>query len=112
MGSLTKLPNTLIKLKIHGLNRRESLSFLTRFTNLQEIVLFDFQVEGFKVLHHTIFPQLKILKFKDKCPDHEDIIKFLEINGKNLEQLHFNDTKDDVSNLDIVKFCPNLKSLI
>ena len=35
----------------------------------------------------------------------------MEKNGRNLEHLHFNDTNDDDSNLDIVKFCPNLKSL-
>ncbi len=72
---------------------------------------FDFKAEGFKVLQHIKFTQLKILKFKGKCPKSKDLIEFLEVNGKNLEQLYFDDTKDDDSNLILIKFCPNLKSL-
>ncbi len=40
LDSLIKLVNTLIKLKLHGIGSYESLSFLTRFTNLQKLVFF------------------------------------------------------------------------
>src|SRR6266542_3737202 len=63
------------------------LSFLNSFANLQEII-FSFEYpdtfEGFNKLQHVTFPQLHILKFQYACPDVDMLIKFLEINGKNL----------------------------
>ncbi|RIA83582.1 hypothetical protein C1645_809140 [Glomus cerebriforme] len=52
----------------------------------------------------------KILKFLYTFPKVETLIKFLEINGKNLIEFCVGD--DDVLlNSAIAKFCPNLKSL-
>src|ERR1043165_6881942 len=112
--SLTNLPNTLIKLKLHGMGRNESLSFLTNFTNLQVLVLSNFKVEGSQALHHVDFTRLKVLKFKREPPYHADLMKFLERNGRNLELLRFHgddDANDDYFNLNLMNFCPNLKTL-
>ena len=53
----------------------------------------------------SIFLQLKVLKFI--------LIKFLEINGKNLTEFCINRFRGNVDsiNLALAKFCPNLKIL-
>jgi len=112
ISSLTKLPNTLIKLDIDSGGFYLPLTFLTKFTNLRELVLsFYYHDEYFKYLQHVTFPQLQILKFYYECPNHEYLIKFLEKNGKNLKELYINDIDLNSLNLTIAKCCPNLKSL-
>ncbi|GBC10101.1 hypothetical protein RclHR1_09330006 [Rhizophagus clarus] len=55
-----------------------------------------------------------ILKIKEKYPRVELLIKFLEINGKNLKEIRIGDffgDSDNSLNLAIAKFCPNLRIL-
>ncbi|EXX77921.1 hypothetical protein RhiirA5_411120 [Rhizophagus irregularis] len=115
--SLSKHSNTLIKLKIYGCEYytrfRPLLSFVTRFTNLRELILSFRYKHNFSELDNNlkcvIFPYLQILKFPHSCPDDDILIKFLENNGKNLVEFYINSS--DSLNLAIAKFCPNLKSL-
>src|SRR5687767_14846667 len=62
---LTKLPNTLIKLNIRY---PIPLLFITKFANLQELVLdfydmYDDVLEDFEKLQHITFSQLHVLRF-------------------------------------------------
>jgi len=89
------------------------LSFISNFTNLQELTLslgYDY-FGDFEKLQHVTFSQLKSLKFLLGYPNHEYLIKFLEINGKYLERFDI-ECFDNSLNLAIAKFCPNLKSLL
>src|SRR6266540_1437469 len=65
ISSLTRLPNTLIKLDFDDQGYKPiPLSFIAKFTNLQELVLsFNHNIESFKNLQHVIFPQLQTLSF-------------------------------------------------
>jgi hypothetical protein len=60
-----------------------------------------------------IFLQLKVLKFMHLIPKIEMLIKFLEINGKNLTEFCINRFRGNVDliNLALTKFCPNLEIL-
>ncbi|CAI2169841.1 13917_t:CDS:2 [Funneliformis geosporum] len=110
---LTKHSTTLIRLQINGTGNYESLLFISNFINLRELILsFDYEYvfEDFRTLQDVTFPRLRVLKFPNKCPNHEYLIKFLENNGKNLEEFDI-DITDNSLNLAIAKFCPNLKSL-
>ncbi|GBB87620.1 hypothetical protein RclHR1_01410003 [Rhizophagus clarus] len=123
--SLIKHTNTLIKLKIYWeaynfLNRSKQLSFITKFSILQELVLSFQRNDHFdeinNILQHSIFPHLKILKFPYRYPKVEILIKFLKNNGKNLKEFFINYTlpilpADDLLNLRISKCCPNLRLL-
>ena len=69
-----------------------------------------------KILKITIcyFPQLQILKIRYAYPRVGLLIKFLEINGRNLKELYLGDMvgdSDDSLNLAIAKFCTNLRKL-
>jgi hypothetical protein len=114
--SLAKSSLTITKLEIDTNN--VSLSFISMFINLQELILdldpenprADDAFEGFDQLQYVKFPQLKIFEFNCFCPKLEMLIKFLEINGKNLTRfVGFYDCK--TMNLTLAKFCPNLKNL-
>jgi len=116
--SLIKLPNTLITIKLkvnlYYFDKTHApfilpLSFLAKFTNLQEIVLSA--LHSFENLQHVTFPQLQILKFHHNCPGFEFLNEFLKNNGKNLKVLQLDKMDFDLLDLDIAKFCPNLKSL-
>ncbi len=112
--SLTKLPDDLIKLDFDADQGYEPipLSFIAKFTNLQELVLsFNYNTESFKNLQHVFFPQLQILRFNYKCPNHDYLIKFLENNGKNLIEIYLDEVNINSLNLAISNFCPKLKSL-
>ncbi|RIA80896.1 hypothetical protein C1645_837877 [Glomus cerebriforme] len=117
--SLNKLSNTLIKLNLYGGYGIHyiPLSFIANFTNLQEIKLSFNNIntfEGFEKLLFVTFPQLKILKIQFSFPRCEILIRFLEINGKNLKELYLGDMSgesDDSLNLAIAKFCTNLRKL-
>jgi hypothetical protein len=113
--SLLKHSNSLIKLKIYGSEyyRNRPLSFVTKLTNLRELVLsrcyFD---ELNNKLQYVIFPHLQVLKFPHSYPDDNILIKFLENNGKNLKEFYvMSNYESDSLNLAIAELCPNLKSL-
>jgi hypothetical protein len=116
---LTKLPNTLIKLKIRNLKRISfSLTFIANFLNMQELELLFINDEcfgEFEKLQYAIFPQLlKVLRIPDFYPKNGLLITFLENNGKNLEEIYISDNvvrSDSSINLAISKFCSNLKKL-
>ncbi|RIA97025.1 hypothetical protein C1645_856052 [Glomus cerebriforme] len=110
-SSLNKFSLSLTKLKID--NSYIPLSFISIFKNLQELsFFFEFKegLEDFTQLQYVKFPNLKILRFLYEYPKAEILMKFLEINGKNLEELYIFDN-DNSLNLAIAKFCPNLKTL-
>src|ERR1051325_7962375 len=119
--SLTKHSNSLVKLFIDGEYSfsfyQIPLSFIAKFTNLQELVLnlyCETQIEDFKMLQYVTFSQLKVLKIRHKFPKYELLINFIEINGKNLRECYIGDhtrVSDNSLNLAIAKFCPNLRKL-
>ncbi|PKY27836.1 hypothetical protein RhiirB3_529475 [Rhizophagus irregularis] len=131
--SLTKNSNKLTKLHLHSENNDNlPLSFISLFTNLQEFK-FSFlsyfvsyiNIKDFEKLQHINFPKLQTLKIPYQCPKPEYLMKFLEINGKNLRRVYicegicegiFNtvfNPKGLNKNLilSIANFCPNLKRL-
>ena len=89
---LSKFSDTLIKYELNeqlfGGNYNMPLSFISKYTNLKELVLsFDIYSDSFKCfknLEFVTFPQLEILEFPFIHPRIEELIKFLENNGKNL----------------------------
>ncbi|PKK64828.1 hypothetical protein RhiirC2_786967 [Rhizophagus irregularis] len=106
--SLTKHANTLTKLFLQGISK---LSFLPKFTNLQELDLSS-GFEDFKELQYVIFPYLEILKLYYGYEEFEMLIKFLENNGRNLREFNvYGCNSNNSLNLAIAKFCPNLRSL-
>ncbi|GBB84500.1 hypothetical protein RclHR1_11060005 [Rhizophagus clarus] len=114
---MTKLPKTLIRLIFCGRMRSIPLSFIKNFTNLQELQLsFDYTkcFLDFEKLQYANLPQLQILKIQHACPRYEFLIKFIENNGKNLKELYMGDIRghsDNLLNLAIAEFCPNLRKL-
>ncbi|GBC28184.2 hypothetical protein GLOIN_2v1876960 [Rhizophagus irregularis DAOM 181602=DAOM 197198] len=111
-SSLTKSSLTLTKLVI--MQYYIPLSFISIFKNLQELVLsFDYRDSfyDFNMLQYITFSHLRVLKFLFAIPRVETLIKFLEINGKNLTEFHVGD-HDNSLNLAVAKFCPSLKNLI
>jgi hypothetical protein len=116
--SLTKHSNNLIKLKIHWRkydywNKTEQLSFVTSFTNLQELILSFHHKDcfiGFNKLLDIPFSRLQTLKFLYEYPDDNILIKFIENNGKNLKEFYINSSSNLIL-LSIAEFCPNLRSL-
>ncbi|RIA85048.1 hypothetical protein C1645_831368 [Glomus cerebriforme] len=110
---LSKIPNTLIKLNIHEGNHYIPLSFIAKFTNIQELMLSFRKSDSFgdfKKLQYITFSKLQSLEFRHKCPKNELLIKFLENNGKNLKEFYI--IKSNYSlNLAISKYCPNLRKL-
>ncbi|GBB84542.1 hypothetical protein RclHR1_01110027 [Rhizophagus clarus] len=113
-----KLPNTLIKLNLISKrnHRSMSLSFIAKFSNLQELkLLFDeSDFIDFDKLSDISFPQLQILKFQHIRPNNEALARFLENNGKNLKELYVGVSRDssysnNLLNSSISKFCTNLR---
>ena len=109
--SFVKHSDSLIKLKIYGDGNCGPLSFIYKFTNLQELVISFEALRYFDdfELQHASFPQLKVLKFPLASPTVEVLTKFLENHGKNLTEFHYG--FNSLFNLTIAKLCPNLKSL-
>ena len=95
------------------------LSFIGKFTNLQELVLsycYGDIDEVFKTLQYVNLPRLQILNFKyGKHPRFELLTKFLDNNGKKLKELHINSNyvgnDNKLLNSVIAKFYPNLRRL-
>ncbi|PKC16696.1 hypothetical protein RhiirA5_406750 [Rhizophagus irregularis] len=113
---MKKIPNNLNKLHLRKSNQT-SLSFITKFTNLQELVLsldLEDHLEGFEKLQFAIFPQLQILKITRSLPEIRLLVKFLENNGGYLKELFIGEDRfgyDFTLNLSIAKFCTNLRKL-
>src|SRR5207248_10500712 len=102
--ALIKHSNTLTKLCLYRYRIR--LLQLQSFFNLQEIeFIFDTQTqfEYFKKLQFVTFPKLQSLKFPCQCPKLEYLMKFLEINGKNLKEVYIKECDNDLY-LSIAKF--------
>ncbi|RIA96290.1 hypothetical protein C1645_815608 [Glomus cerebriforme] len=110
LPSLTNHSDTLKTLHLHGEVNYDSSSFITKFTNLQELDLsLEYEnAEYFKELQYHTFPHLKSLHFN--CPKVEILINFLKINGKTLNNFYV-DKYDESLYFAIAKYCPNLKSL-
>ena len=107
--SLTKHHNTLTKLCISSYSKKD-ISFIAPFKNLQELVIPALSENFFRFeLQYATFPYLQILKLPNGQPNTEDLMKFLEKNGKNLNELDID--CDDKLKFSIVQFCPNLKKL-
>src|SRR5581483_3792954 len=90
-----------------------SLLFIDKFTNLQELALSFRNVssfEDFKKLQYITFSQLTSLEFRYQCPRNELLIKFLENNGRNLRSF-YTKKSDNLLNLAISKYCPNIRNL-
>ncbi|GBC10274.1 hypothetical protein RclHR1_00950011 [Rhizophagus clarus] len=112
LSLITKLPNTLIKLNLYNYNNL-SLSFITKFSNLQELELsFEYYEDftDFEKLSYVSFLQLQILRFQYSRPNIELLMRFLENNGKNLKEFYVCES-DNLLNLAISKFCTNLRKL-
>ena len=113
--NLTKHSNTLTKLYLSVNCDYLPLSFISSFSNLHTIFLsyLDNFNYNFKALQYVDFPKLQTLKIPDDCPSPMYLIKFLEINGKHIEEIYIGDNDDGVDALSssIAKFCPNLKRL-
>ncbi|CAG8661741.1 3024_t:CDS:2, partial [Funneliformis mosseae] len=114
--SLIKHTYTLTKFNLCG-EGYLPMSFMASFNNLKELVIRCSSDGGkvdsigdFKELQYVTFPQLKILKFCYGHPHKVFLIKFLENNGKNLEEFSVIE-EDNFLKFIIAKFCPNLKKL-
>src|SRR6266496_1741059 len=83
--------------------------YVHKFTRTCFKLLYLWKV-SFNRLPHATFSQLKILKFSYELPKFDS---FLEINGKNLEELYIwgMGHNDNSLNLAIAEYCPNLKTL-
>ena len=69
------------------------------------------RTDYFEKLQYVVFPKLKNFKILSMyCPDPMHIMKFLEVNGKNLEEIYINQNNNAL-NKSIIKYCPNLKKL-
>ncbi|PKC69790.1 hypothetical protein RhiirA1_455559 [Rhizophagus irregularis] len=111
-STLSKFLIILTKLRIEAYYL--PLSFISNFLNLQEIILSlesEDSFDDFNHLQFINFKNLKILKFLFKISRINLLIKFLEINGKNLLEFCIDYDHDYSLNLAIAKFCPNLKIL-
>jgi hypothetical protein len=111
--TLTKHSHTITKLRLYSDNDDLPFSFVSLFTNLQEFIFSFFDganFDDFKKLQYVNFPKLQILKIPLQCPHPDYIMKFLEINGRNLQKF-YTDENDKALSSSIAKFCPNLKSL-
>ncbi|CAI2166496.1 9898_t:CDS:1 [Funneliformis geosporum] len=114
--SLLKHTRTLTKFNLCG-EGYLPMSFIASFETLKELV-FRCSSDGgkvdsigdFKVLQYVTFPQLTILKFFYGHPHKVFLMKFLENNGKNLEEFSVIE-EDDSLKFIIAKYCPNLKKL-
>ncbi|CAG8672552.1 6974_t:CDS:1 [Funneliformis mosseae] len=109
--SLSKIPLNLTKLEIFGIDAKIPLICLNTFIHLRQLTLSFDDTNAFIDFHnlqHVKYPQLRILKFQYAFPKVEMLIKFLEINGKDLTQLYVG-CHDNLLNLTVAKLCPNLK---
>ncbi len=81
ISSITKLPNTLVKLNLYADDNYFPYSFVTKFTNLRVLVLkFDERDDfrDFEKLQYVTFPQLHLLEFSNKIPKQSNFWKIME----------------------------------
>jgi hypothetical protein len=132
--TLKKHSNMLTKLHLYIDSEDDNmpLSFVSLFTNLQEII-FSFlcddwdksyiNIKDFERLQYISFPKLQTLKIPHQCPKPEHLMKFLETNGENLRKIYISEGVSRIDlpdmrhlnndlNLTIANFCPNIKRLI
>ncbi|GBC06235.1 hypothetical protein RclHR1_00670027 [Rhizophagus clarus] len=111
---ISKHSNTITKLCVSGNRQLIPLSFITNFSNLQELKLSSDCLD-FEKLQYTIFPQLQVLKIEERILSVELLEKFLKNNGKNLKEICIGDhlliCSNNSLNLAIAKFCPKLRKL-
>ncbi|CAG8589517.1 9345_t:CDS:1 [Funneliformis mosseae] len=112
---------TKTKLLINGFDMPFSL--ISSCFNLQELVISIYPIfsmglqphsDNFDELQFATFPNLRIFKIPYDIPKIEILIKFLEKNGKNLNELRTSIDYayvDNSLNRSIAQFCPNLKKL-
>ncbi|GES89946.1 hypothetical protein GLOIN_2v1573959 [Rhizophagus clarus] len=106
---ITKLPNTLIKLRLS--KTHVSLSFIAKFLNLQELEL-NTNLNDFEKLSCIMFSTIKNFKISFSRPNNELLIRFLKNNGKNLEELYIGNGllyNNNSLNSVIFKLCTNLR---
>ncbi|CAG8473530.1 14882_t:CDS:1 [Funneliformis mosseae] len=110
-------PITLTKLRMVGVRIPIPFSMIPKLPNLQELtlaILYESYLEDFKDFQYVSLPQLQILKFENICLKIEYLMKFLENNGKNLEELCLGkDIKiiKDSFYIKIANCCPKLRLL-
>ncbi|CAI2168493.1 3353_t:CDS:1 [Funneliformis geosporum] len=99
---------TIVNLSFKGY--KSSIRFLRNFQNLTELTLCTFHdyFDDFNELQHVYFPHLRFLSLRFIIPKEECLMKFFEINGKNLETLEI-DSNNDELDFAIPRFCPKLK---
>ncbi len=115
--ALTKHYNTLTNFFIHG-DQDIPFSFIASFINLQQIVISISSSNRvpfieFDQLQHTTFTNLRTFKILYDSPKSEILMKFLETNGKNLNDLNTSLSYDIDKSLkkSLVQYCPNLQKL-
>ncbi|PKC73082.1 hypothetical protein RhiirA1_451554 [Rhizophagus irregularis] len=108
--------NTITKLHLKGINNLSSISFIIKFTNLQEFTLinyYDYNKVKLEELNYVIFSKLRYFAIRYNIKS-EALLKFLENNGENLEEFKHYSFRTSINksiNLAVAKFCLNLKSL-
>lgn len=105
--ALTKHSNTLTNLCII-IDADWPLSFIGSLMNLRGFFFQLGSIESSCELQHVTLSNLQVLKMPLRCPKQEILMKFLEINGKNLYKLDIGDMDESLCLL-IISFCPNLK---
>ena len=110
--ALTKHYNTLKKLYIQVNGRNGSLSFITAFKNLQELVIATSRINIFHEIEfqNVIFSNLQVLNVPYGNLVDDVFTKFLENNGTNLVELNILNTGKIVKS-SIAQLCPNLKKI-
>ncbi len=112
--ALKRHHNTLISLRIYCDTEDMPLSFIALFVNLQELVISNFYGEisfkEFNELQHVAFSRLRIFKIPYESPGAEILMRFLENNGKTLNELNIDGINKSLKS-SVAQFCPNLKKL-
>jgi hypothetical protein len=116
--ALKSQSNTITKLHLYSNDICMPLSFVSSFTNLQEVIfsfpsdddIDDEFIKDFDKLENSNFPRLQVLKIPFQCPKSEYLIKFLENNGKTLKKLFICEL-ESVAIPSIANFCINLQNL-
>ncbi len=109
---LTKHCNTLMRLHVYTADVDTTLSFVSSFRNLQELVISTPHIHN--ELQHIVLPSLQVFKIPYVLNPNTTkvLMKFLENNGKNLVDLSINHYMDKSLGLSVIQYCPNLKNLV
>jgi len=104
--------NTLTRLQIDFQIKDVTLSFISSFINLEELVISSLHPIC-RDLQHMILPKLQVFKILNHIYDSstsEILIEFLENNGDHLVDLYLSHNNKSL-NLSIIQNCSNLKKL-